>query len=574
MTDDPSPSASRSGRPTRRARVRAVVLARPTTGGLLVGLLFWWQSLYPTLLPRTAVLQGALSAICAGLGYALGTVVSRLVHVVLRRLDRTPSPSVRRSVRRGAEALAVVGLVLGLWSWLRWQDEQRALVELDDLSPTTLVPLVLVTVLVAVLLGVIGRLVGASVRKLDRWNRRHLPAAVAQPLTIALVLALTVFVARDLAFPRFTSWAGTTFSAFDAGTNEGTEQPDQASVSGSPDSLVSWDSLGVQGRDFVAQATTRADLEAFHGTEDVGEPIRIYAGLRSADSVEERAALAVDELERTGAFEQDVLVVATSTGTGWIDPDAAEAIEQLHAGRTAIVSMQYSYLPSWISFITDLDLASDAGAELYDQVYERWSEEPEADRPELVVFGLSLGSFGAEAAFAGPTAESSVANLVARSDGALFVGAVASNPILGQLTDARDPGSPVWAPVYDEGRTVRFRTRDPERTDPPGPWDGPRVLYVQHPTDPVTYWSMDWLWSEPGWMDHPRGYDVSDRGRWFPGVTWVQGVFDLMAGFGAPPGFGHDYRLDYVDAWADVSPPEGWSEADTDRLEDFLFEDR
>ena len=56
--------------------------------------------------------------------------------------------------------------------------------------------------------------------------------------------------------------------------------------------------------------------------------------------------------------------------------------------------------------------------------------------------------------------------------------------------------------------------------------------------------SIDSVWSPPDWVDHPRGYDVPDRGRWFPFVTGAQGVFDLMAGFAAPPGFGHDYRLD------------------------------
>ena len=44
-----------------------------------------------------------------------------------------------------------------------------------------------------------------------------------------------------------------------------------------------------------------------------------------------------------------------------------------------------------------------------------------------------------------------------------------------------------------------------------------------------------------------------------------------MAGFAAPPGYGHDYRLDYVNGWTLVAPPAGWTEADTARLEQFLF---
>jgi len=48
---------------------------------------------------------------------------------------------------------------------------------------------------------------------------------------------------------------------------------------------------------------------------------------------------------------------------------------------------------------------------------------------------------------------------------------------------------------------------------------------------------------------------------------------DLLeqAGFSAPPGFGHDFRLDYVDGWSQVAPPDGWTDADTEQLERFLW---
>jgi uncharacterized membrane protein len=342
-------------------------------------------------------------------------------------------------------------------------------------------------------------------------------------------------------------------------------------VSGSPESLVPWETLGYEGRRFVATATSAEQLRSFHGAgATLGEPVRAYVGLRSADTVEERAALAVRELDRIGAWDRDVLAVVTVTGTGWVDPDAAIALEQLHAGNTAMVAMQYSYLPSWISFLTDLDKAAEAGSLLFTAVHDRWLELPEQQRPQLVAFGLSLGSYGAEAAFAGRDAASSVANLVARSEGALLVGPTHSNPIWGQITADREAGSPYWRPVYDGGTTVRFNNQPSDATAGDPAWQEPRVLYVQHPSDPVTFWSMDTLWSPPGWMDHPRGYDVPKQGRWFPFVTWTQGVFDLMAGFSAPPGFGHDYAPAYVAAWSQVAPVEGWTADDTARLEAFV----
>ena len=48
------------------------------------------------------------------------------------------------------------------------------------------------------------------------------------------------------------------------------------------------------------------------------------------------------------------------------------------------------------------------------------------------------------------------------------------------------------------------------------------------------------------------------------------GVADLSAGFGAAPGYGHDYSTAFVAGWSAVSPPEGWTDAETLRLQEFL----
>ncbi len=58
-------------------------------------------------------------------------------------------------------------------------------------------------------------------------------------------------------------------------------------------------------------------------------------------------------------------------------------------------------------------------------------------QPKLLVFGESLGSHAAEAAFAGFDSFTSMANLVARTEGALFAGPVASNPIWSTIVNER-----------------------------------------------------------------------------------------------------------------------------------------
>jgi uncharacterized membrane protein len=564
------------------------LLRRPTTPGVVVGAIFWWFSLVPTLMPRSWIVQAAISAICLGIGYALGTLGGWIVRRV--RGDRPPLTTglgerLRARMPERVPVWAVIAapaallVIVGCLFWVRWQDQQRDLLAMDAVAPASTIPMIVLTVLLTMVLGLIGRLIGGGVRRLDRWNHRHLPGPLALPTTIVLVLVVSGFLLRDVAADAFVTWADRSFSIVDSGTNDGTEQPTTDTVSGGSDSLVEWDDLGLQGRDFVAQATSDDDLRAFAeqvgaDPDDVVAPVRAYAGIESEDDIDERARLAVADLERAGGFDREVLVVATSTGTGWIDPDASRSIELMHGGDTAIVSMQYSFLPSWISFITDLDRAEDAGAALYQAVYDEWASRPEAARPKLIAFGLSLGSFGASAAFTGQDADTSIANMVSRSDGALFVGTPYATELLRQLVDERDAGSPAWVPVIDEGTTVRFSTRDPNQPTPSAEWEQPHVLFFQHPSDPVTHWYYNWLWSTPDWMDDPRGFDVPGRAGWFPIVTGVQGVFDLMAGFSAPPGHGHDYRLDYPSAWADVVAPDGWSDDDTAALEAFTAAER
>ena len=82
--------------------------------------------------------------------------------------------------------------------------------------------------------------------------------------------------------------------------------------------------------------------------------------------------------------------------------------------------------------------------------------------------------------------------------------------------------------------------------------------------------SLEALWRRPEWTEPPKGYDVPARAGWFPIVTGLQEVFDLVAGFSAPSGYGDNYGVDCVAGWAAVVPPEGWTTADTTRLQRHL----
>jgi uncharacterized membrane protein len=516
------------------------------------------------MLPRSWYTQGAVSGLSAAIGYLLGTLAGAGLRWVLRRLGREPTPGARRRAWLALGVAGAVVVVAGLALWPGWQNQQRALVGMERLPATALAPMVALTLVLFVLLILVGRVVGHGVVLVDRLLTRRLPHVAAHGITAAVLVVAAVLLTRDVVVDGFLDWANRSFGAADTTTAPGVVAPATPTASGSPASLVAWSTLGEYGRGFVAGATTPAELRAFHAPgAEVKQPIRVYAGLRSAGSADERAALAVRELERTGAFSREILGVITTTGTGWVDPDAASSAEYPHAGDTALVGLQYSYLPSWISFLVDREEAAEAGVALYRHVHRRWSQLPATGRPRLIVFGESLGSFGAEAAFRGGDAAASLANLVAGSDGALFTGPTASNRIWDQLTDDREAGSPVWRPVYDGGATVQFANRpaDLERPDPG--WRHPRVLYVHHPSDPVGNATLEAFWRRPERTDRPQGYDVPARAGWYPVVTGLQEVFDLIAGFSAASAHGHNDDVDFVSGWAAVAPPAEWTAADS-----------
>lgn len=420
-------------------------------------------------------------------------------------------------------------------------------------------------------LVLLGRLIGRGLRAVTVRLLRVVDEVVATVLIVVLLVAAGSWVIGGAAWRGATAVANSIFSVSNGDTTEGVQRPTSVAVSGSAASLVSWESLGRTGRDFAGGVTTSAELAAFAGPgAEVTEPVRAYVGVESADTVQERAELAVRELERAGGFERSVLVVWTPTGSGWMIAEAATALEQMYGGDTAIVGIQYSFLPSILAVFMYDGYAEKAGAALFTAVEERWRQLPPDSRPILLVFGKSLGTTGAETPFAAYDAASSVGNMLARTDGALIVGARKSNVILSQLTGERDAGSPVWQPVFQEGRAVRFVGRDPSQPTLTPDRSLPQVVYLQHPSDPVPFWGLDVLWGAPAWMEHPRGYDVPQKTHWFPVVTAVQALSDQYYQLSTPPGFGHDYATEYVEGWSQVAPPPGWSEADATRLEEYL----
>jgi uncharacterized membrane protein len=538
--------------PSPLARARRLSVVRFDFVGVTVAVCLFCMSLTPSLLPRPWYLQGLLSGVLTATGYAVGVAMGWTLRRAIGRGNHLVGPV---GWRRAWWVLGCAGGVLAalfLVQGSRWQRDVHLL--MGEPAPAEFgylgVPVLAAAVFASFV--ALARLVRAASRALGRLFGRWIPAAAARVLAVVGVVVLLVALLQGVVANGLMAAANAGFESINGQTFGDVTQPTGTTVSGSPDSLVPWASLGRWGQNFVARAPTVAELSRFSG-RPATPPVRVYVGLHSAPTLPDQADLAVRELERTGAFQRAVLCVITTTGTGWVDQRSLVPLEYLYNGDTALVALQYSYLPSVISYLADQDRVRTAGRELFDAVYARWSRLLAGQRPKLLVFGESLGAAGAEAAFSG------VDDLRNRTDGALLVGPPNSSRLWGDFVAGRDPGSGEALPTYQHGATVRFAGQLADLAAPAASWLAPRVVYLQHASDPVVWSSPRLILHRPDWLAEPRGRDVLPAMHWYPFVTFWQLSVDLVFANDAPPGHGHDYRGEAVDAWALIVPPPGWT---------------
>ena len=132
-------------------------------------------------------------------------------------------------------------------------------------------------------------------------------------------------------------------------------------VSGGPESLVPWASLGREGRRHAltpVRPQTWPDrpagmpdlsIQTVLGEPARATPVQVYIGLDSAATTRERVDLALAEMERAGAFDRSLIMLVSPTGTGYVNYVAVAAAQYLARGDIATVTMQYSKRPSPLS---------------------------------------------------------------------------------------------------------------------------------------------------------------------------------------------------------------------------------
>lgn len=457
----------------------------------MLGTLFFTASLTPSLLPRSFLAQGVVSGCSLAAGYGIGVFGGWLwTYMELMR----PNGRLLRVAKLAAATGCAIVAIISLWHAVAWQNSIRELMGLAPVDTAHPLEVSVIALAVFAILIALSRLFRMTIRFVAAKASRFLPGRVSNVVGVIAAVALFWAVFDGLLFRGALRVAEASFREYDTLIEPATESPTDPLKTGSSASLLTWDKLGRAGREFISSGPTREDISAFTGRAAL-QPVRVYVGLRSADTPEARAKLALEELKRVGGFERPILIVVTPTGTGWVDPAALDSVEYLHDGAVASVAMQYSYLASWLYLLADPGYGADAARALFKEIYGYWITPPKNRRPRLYLHGISLGATNSEQS-------TDLFEVMGDPfDGALWSGPPYSSPLWRWLTDHRNPGTPAWLPRFRDGSFVRFMNQHGEFADPASrpsaAWGPTRIVYLQYASDPATFFDYRSLYRQP-----------------------------------------------------------------------------
>jgi uncharacterized membrane protein len=316
------------------------------------------------------------------------------------------------------------------------------------------------------------------------------------------------------------------------------QPPTSPLVSGSAESLCPFEELGQQGRRYVTDVITPDLIESAMGEPAVAHPIRVFVGFNQQPLYTSgRAETALEEMERTGAYDRGTILLVSPTGTGWVDHTMIEAAEFFLRGDVATVCIQYGRYPSFLS-LQKVRAGRRQFRQLVWGVHQRIRSMPEDQRPRVLVFGESLGAWASSDVIMSLGVEGLDHYGVER---ALWFGmpqlarwSAAGLDRPGQLTPEGTVG------VFD--RWEELEELSPEQRDEL------RIVQLSHDNDPITLMTPTLLYRAPDWLGAVRGRNVPEGQRWYPIVTGVQTMIDAANAMRNSPGefrsTGHDYRAD------------------------------
>ncbi|MBM3685858.1 MAG: hypothetical protein FJW85_02515 [Actinobacteria bacterium] len=305
------------------------------------------------------------------------------------------------------------------------------------------------------------------------------------------------------------------------------EAPGLETVSGGPGSLVDFATVGREGARFLGSSVPSEVVEKVTGSPMAMPGVRVFVGFDSAPTPEERVALALEELRRTGAYDRSTLLIGAPAGSGYTNPTPVDILEILLRGDTAAVAVGYGLLPSFLS-LDRVELAARTQSLLLEGIAADLAGR--AHRPRLLLYGESLGARVQQAAIPGGSRDLDRLGVSA----ALWVG-----------TPGGQQSVAFHAATADESITIDRPEQIPDVLPDPRP----RVWFLEHDGDPVVRFEPTVAFRRPPWLAaRPRGRNVPEAMMWTPGITWAQVMVDTLFATHITPGNfdsrGHDYRAD------------------------------
>jgi uncharacterized membrane protein len=467
--------------------------------------------------------------------------------------------AIRNSTSRSAvgAATGIAAAVLGVINVRKSMAEQRA--ERDELDGAAPNPVKAAVTGIGVL-GVLGALIGGyqqSGGALSRimHHRLGVPQTTARytgDIAAAAIWALGIRAVYGTVVTGIARYDRVVDPGFD-------RPPESTERSGSPDSLIPWARLGRQGRRFITNTPSMEAIGEVMGVPAIAEPVRVFVGYDSARTAEDRVALAMAELKRTSAFDRSLLIVSAPAGTGYVNTLPMEVADFATLGDSASVSVQYARLPSLLAL-----QQTPSGAEhhrlLLAAIRDELKGRVDSDKPKVVVYGESLGSWAGQDAFIGSAIDSLDELGV---DKAFWVG----TPYYSKWR--REALAPGGAP---EGTVEQINSIEELES----PAEHRRVTLLTHYNDPIDRINASLFLKEPSWlMEQPRMPGIPKNQDWMPIGTALQSMVDAVNATNPTPGVfratGHDYRLDLprvtVEAFDLVQPSEAQWESMMHRLQ-------
>lgn len=265
------------------------------------------------------------------------------------------------------------------------------------------------------------------------------------------------------------------------------------------------------------------------------QPVRVYAGMGMGAGPEERVQFAIEQMRALGAFDKARIVIAQPSGSGFVNQVPIQTAEILADGDIATVALQYGDSRSFsVDSIVARNVAIEQHRMLIEAVHAEIESRPAGQRPDLYLYGESLGGWTAQDAVTGNGTRDMEALGIRR---ALWVGT---------------PGLSRWSERVPEDEAVRVNGLDElEQLTSSDITDEDRVLEFRNADDAVAKLDPRTIWRRPDWMS---GDDrITPDQAWIPGVTFLQGALDTYNAIAASkPGefnaAAHDYRTAHAKA--------------------------